>query len=130
MNPRLAKLCLSAIALLSGATSAPAAFDLEAWKTQYGTALTPSQFYSTRPGPWGDYFSSTSTDCANATFLYLGPLGVKARPFDQALSTAAFSALYPPVLTDGSGLIQNAFGVMDVPAGAPADANLYPGDVI
>lgn len=130
MNQRLAKLCLSGFAMLAGATNAPAAFDLDAWKTQYCTSLTPAQFYSTRPGPWGDYFSSTSADCANATFLYLGPLGVKARPFDQALSTAAFAALYPPVLTDTSGLIQNAFGVMDVPAGAPADGSLYPGDMI
>jgi autotransporter-associated beta strand protein len=116
--------------LLLAPSTVKAAFDLEAWKSQYGTALTPSAFYSTRPGPWGDYFSSTSVDCANATFMHLGPLGIKARPFDQALSTAVFAALYPAPLVDASGLIQNAFGVLDTPAGGPSDGKVYPGDVI
>ncbi len=131
MKPILSRtLMLGATILASMTGQSQAAFDLNAWKAQYGTALSPSAFYSTRPGPWGDYFSSTSVDCANATFLYLGPLGVKARPFDQDLSTAAFAALYPPVLVDASGLIQNAFGVLDTPAGGPADGQLYPGDII
>ena len=86
----------AALAVIAGALPAGATFDINAWKAKYGAPLTPSQFYSSRPGPWGDYFNSNSADCANATFLYLGPLGVKARPFDQALSTAAFAALYPP----------------------------------
>lgn len=119
-----------ALLLVAGTANAQSGFDLNAWKAQYGTALTPSQFYTSRPGPWGDYFSTTSVDCANATFLYLGPLGVKARPYDQALSTAAFAALYPNTLVDATGLMQNAFGVMDVPAGGPSDGMLYPGDVI
>ena len=107
-----------------------AAFDIEAWKTQYGTALTPANFYSTRPGPWGDYFSDASVDCANATFLYLGPLGIKARPYDQALNSATFAALYPTTLVDPSGLIQNAFGVMEPTEGGPSDGKLFPGDII
>ena len=131
MNPRrLSILPLLGLLAASGVSTTRAAFDLEAWKTQYGTSLTPSQFYTTRPGPWGDYFSNSSVDCANATFLYLGPLGIKARPHDQALSTAVFAALYPTALTDASGLVQNAFTVMDIPAGAPADGSLYPGDII
>lgn len=128
MNKRLSSLLLPLLLMMP--STGTAAFDLEAWKLQYGTALTPGAFYSSRPGPWGDYFSSSSVDCANATFLYLGPLGIKARPFDQALSTAAFSALYPQTLVDSSGLIQNAFGVMDAPAGSPSDGKVYPGDVI
>ena len=130
MKTRIPRALLAALAVIAGALPAGATFDINAWKAKYGAPLTPSQFYSSRPGPWGDYFNSNSADCANATFLYLGPLGVKARPFDQALSTAAFAALYPPALTDASGLIQNSFAVMDVPPGAPADGFLYPGDII
>ena len=132
MNRRLRPI-IPLLFLASGLSQAQAAFDLEAWKTKYGTALTPAAFYSTRPGPWGDYFDSTGANavaCANASFLYLGPLGIKARPYDQALSTAAFAALYPSPLVDPSGLIQNSFGVMDTPEGGPSDGKVYPGDVI
>ncbi len=132
MNLRFRPL-IPLLLLASGLSQTQAAFDLEAWKTKYGTALTPAAFYSTRPGPWGDYFDSTGANavaCANASFLYLGPLGIKARPFDQALATPAFAALFPPALVDPSGLIQNSFGVMDTAEGAPSDGKVYPGDVI
>ena len=125
-NPHILPWLLLAL----GTANLHAAFDLEAWKTKYGTALTPSAFYSTRPGPWGDYFSTTSADCANASFLHLGPLGIKAYPYDQALTAAVFAALYPPTLVDASGLIQNSFGVLDTPEGGPSDGKVYPGDTI
>ena len=116
--------------LMAGTYQARAAFDFDAWKTQYGGSLSPVSFYSTRPGSWGDYFGSTNTDCAIATAFHLGPLGVNIRPYDQALATDAFNSVQPGYMRDSGGLIANSLGVKAVVEDGPSDGQVYPDDVI
>jgi hypothetical protein len=129
---RRAKAMLAIPALvLATAGAAYADFDYEQWKQQYGNNdLSASSFYSSRGGSWGDYFSTTSTDCALGSVTLVGPLGFNAWPYDQALATDAFNSIQPSKLRDGSGLIVNSLGIKNVIEDGPSDGKLYPDDVI
>ena len=106
-------------------------FDLARWKSEAGSKKSLKEWGKENPSPWRSYFSSDSADCAKRWYVNLGPLGVRTLMHDR--SWGAFKScrgIFPKALTDDDGLIWNAFEVVGVKAGAPAEGRLQVGDLI
>lgn len=106
-------------------------FDLESWKTGRGAAKTLKEWSKENPGPWRSYFKSDSTDCAKRWFVNLGPLGVNTLMHDRTWGIfPGCRESFPQSLSDELGLIWNAFEVVGVKSGSPAESRLKVGDLI
>lgn len=101
------------------------------WGKTYAKMQPLDQWNKNYPMPWGSWFGDTE-DVVNQWFLYFGPLGVQARSHDATWGNMnEFKKKFPEILTDKTGeLLANAFEVINVIPGSPADGFLQKGDLL
>ena len=129
MDHRLFFLCVAFIGMTPFVCRAD--FDLEHWKANRGQRKDLKKWQKENPGPWRSYFDSSSEDCGRRWYINLGPLGVRTLMHDRTWGVfPASRAAFPEVLSDDEGLIWNAFEVLGVKKGSPAEGSLQEGDLI
>ena len=126
-------LCFSAVHSVSAEEMASSPFDLAAWKRTYLTQVE-------NPQQWDNDFNRTASGwnggneaaVAETFIITWGPLGIRTRMHDGVyVAGEAFRAIWPKCLLDSEGeLIRNAFEVVEVMPGSPADGHLQQGDLL
>lgn len=102
------------------------------WKKKYAKFQEVGEWSKNYKGPWTSWFGGDNKELADTWFLYFGPLGIRVYAHDSTWGNMpAFKARYPELLTNTEGdLIINAFEVLHVAPGSPADGHLKEGDLI
>lgn len=126
-------LCLSPLLCVSAEEMKTSPFDLTAWKDKYLTKVE-------NPQQWDNDFNRTASgwnggeekEVAENYIITWGPLGIRTRMHDGLyVAGGAFRAIWPKCLLDSEGeLIRNAFEVVEVIPGSPADGHLQCGDLL
>jgi len=118
-------------AALGGLCRAQESFDLNEWMADRGLRKDLKEWNAENPNPWRSYFNPDSEECAARWFVNLGPLGVRTRMHDRSWGVfAGCRGVFPKALADEHGLVWNAFEVLGVKKGSPAEGKLLPGDLI
>ncbi|MEG3023649.1 MAG: DUF6288 domain-containing protein [Akkermansia sp.] len=101
------------------------------WLSKYAKHMTLDQWRKQYSRIWMSWFSG-SPEVANDYITTLGPLGIRARQMDSSwASLEGFKALFPKCLTDATGdMAVNAYEVISVIPGAPAEGKINEGDLI
>lgn len=108
--------------------------DTDYWNNKYaGEPLNARKWASAwHKGMYGSWFNGNDEKVAKGYITTWGPLGIRTYMHDQAWShEKAFLARAPEILKDTSGMLfANAFEVIDVLPGSPAEGHLKTGDLL
>lgn len=121
---------LSSISQLPGATSKIPS-NVGEWKKTFAQKQEIDTLGNEYKMPWGSWFGDKD-DVAEAWHLYFGPLGIRVRMHDFTWGNMeAFKKKFPAILVNDKGeLTTNAFEVLHVIPGSPADGHLKTGDLL
>lgn len=117
----------------SNATAQEPSLDAKEWLAQWRWPEENARDWHSRFGDvWGGWFGPENDECAQQYITNWGPLGIRTRMLDRTWANySAFRKLFPKELcsTDGQ-LVVNAFEVLAVHPGSPADGHLHVGDFL
>jgi len=106
-------------------------FDLDGWKKKNDTPIDLKHWKEIYPSPYRSYFPSESAENVRRWVTNLGPLGVVALPHNRSwVNDSGAVENYPKALTDKDGLLWNAYEVVSIIPGSPAEGKLKKGDLI
>ncbi len=101
------------------------------WDGTYGEKLDLNTWKDNNPGPWRNYYNTTSTDCASRWYISLGPLGLTTLMHDRSWGVfPSCDAIFPAYLKDENGLVAHCFEVLNAKSDGPADGLIQDGDLI